>query len=79
MRPRLAHLGAVLGRRWLRVRARLRRGVSIGIAGRLATSFAAVAALAFAANLMIEREKLAVSAWNVLCNAFSLVANASSA
>jgi diguanylate cyclase (GGDEF)-like protein len=34
----------------------LRRGFSIGIAGRLATSFAAVAALAIAANLMIERE-----------------------
>jgi diguanylate cyclase (GGDEF)-like protein len=38
------------------MRAALRRGLSIGIAGRLATSFAAVAALAVAANLMIERE-----------------------
>jgi diguanylate cyclase (GGDEF)-like protein len=56
MGPRLAHLGAALGRRWLRIRARLRRGFSIGIAGRLATSFAAVAALAIAANVMIERE-----------------------
>jgi diguanylate cyclase (GGDEF)-like protein len=34
----------------------LRRGFSIGIAGRLATSFVAVAALAIAANVMIERE-----------------------
>jgi diguanylate cyclase (GGDEF)-like protein len=45
-----------MGRKWLRIRARLRRGFSIGIAGRLATSFAAVAALAIAANVMIERE-----------------------
>jgi diguanylate cyclase (GGDEF)-like protein len=50
------HLGTALGRKWLRIRARLRRGLSIGIAGRLATSFAAVAALAIAANVMIERE-----------------------
>jgi diguanylate cyclase (GGDEF)-like protein len=50
------HLGTALGRKWLRIRARLRRGFSIGIAGRLATSFAAVAALAIAANVMIERE-----------------------
>jgi diguanylate cyclase (GGDEF)-like protein len=56
MGPGLAHLGAALGRKWLRIRARLRRGFSIGIAGRLATSFAAVAALAIAANVMIERE-----------------------
>jgi len=34
----------------------LRRGFSLGIAGRLATSFAAVAVLAIAANVMIERE-----------------------
>ena len=52
----LAHLGAAAGRKLLRARARLRRGFSIGIAGRLATSFAAVAVLAVAANLMIERE-----------------------
>jgi diguanylate cyclase (GGDEF)-like protein len=56
MGPGLAHLGAALGRKWLRLRARLRRGFSIGIAGRLATSFAAVAVLAIAANVMIERE-----------------------
>src|ERR1700722_13110631 len=56
MGPGLAHLGMSLGRKWLRIRARLRRGFSIGIAGRLATSFAAVAALAIAANVMIERE-----------------------
>ena len=56
MGPGLAHLGAALGRKWLRFRARLRRGFSIGIAGRLATSFAAVTALAIAANVMIERE-----------------------
>jgi diguanylate cyclase (GGDEF)-like protein len=62
MGPGLAHLGTALGRKWLRsrkwlrIRARLRRGFSIGIAGRLATSFAAVAALAIAANVMIERE-----------------------
>jgi diguanylate cyclase (GGDEF)-like protein len=56
MRPALAHLAVVLGRKSLRLRAALRRGVSIGIAGRLATSFAAVAALAVAANVMIERE-----------------------
>jgi diguanylate cyclase (GGDEF)-like protein len=49
-----AHLG--LRRKWLRIRARLRRCFSIGIAGRLATSFAAVAALAIAANVMIQRE-----------------------
>jgi len=71
MRPRLAHLGAVLGRRWLRVRARLRRGVSIGIAGRLATSFAAVAALAFAANLMIEREIAVVQTTRVTRGQYS--------
>ena len=34
----------------------MRRGFSLGIAGRLATSFAAVAVLAIAANVMIERE-----------------------
>jgi hypothetical protein len=56
MGPGLAHLGMSLGRKWLRIRARLRRGFSIGIAGRLATSFAAVAALAIAANVMIQRE-----------------------
>jgi diguanylate cyclase (GGDEF)-like protein len=56
MGPGLVHLGTALGRKWLRIRARLRRGFSIGIAGRLATSFAAVAALAIAANVMIERE-----------------------
>jgi len=56
MGPGLAHLGAALGRKSLRARARLRRGLSIGIAGRLATSFAAVAVLAIAANVMIERE-----------------------
>jgi diguanylate cyclase (GGDEF)-like protein len=56
MGPGLAHLGAAVGRKWLRARARLRRGFSIGIAGRLATSFAAVAVLAIAANVMIERE-----------------------
>jgi diguanylate cyclase (GGDEF)-like protein len=56
MGPGLAHLGAVLGRKSLRARARLRRGFSVGIAGRLATSFAAVAVLAIAANVMIERE-----------------------
>ncbi|MGA2396847.1 MAG: EAL domain-containing protein [Steroidobacteraceae bacterium] len=52
----MAHLGAAAGRKLLRARARLRRGFSIGIAGRLATSFAAVAVLAIAANVMIERE-----------------------
>lgn len=56
MGPGLAHLAAALSRKWLRLRARLRRGFSIGIAGRLATSFAAVAVLAIVANLMIERE-----------------------
>jgi diguanylate cyclase (GGDEF)-like protein len=56
MGPALAHLGAAVGRKLLRARARLRRGFSIGIAGRLATSFAAVAVLAIAANVMIERE-----------------------
>ena len=56
MGPALAHLGAAAGRKLLRARARLRRGFSIGIAGRLATSFAAVAVLAIAANVMIERE-----------------------
>jgi diguanylate cyclase (GGDEF)-like protein len=45
-----------VGRKLLRARARLRRGFSIGIAGRLTTSFAAVAVLAIAANVMIERE-----------------------
>jgi diguanylate cyclase (GGDEF)-like protein len=52
----LAHLRAVLRRAWLRSRARLRRGLSVGIAARLLTSFVAVAALAVAANVMIERE-----------------------
>jgi hypothetical protein len=56
MGPALAHLGAAAGRKLLRARARLRRGFSIGIAGRLATSFAAVAVLAIATNVMIERE-----------------------
>ena len=39
----------------LRVRARARRVLSIGIAGRLTLAFAAVAVLAVAANLIIER------------------------
>jgi diguanylate cyclase (GGDEF)-like protein len=56
MGPGSAHLGAALGRKSLRARARLRRGFSVGIAARLATSFAAVAVLAIAANVMIERE-----------------------
>jgi diguanylate cyclase (GGDEF)-like protein len=56
MGPGLAYLGAAFGRKWLRARARLRRGFSIGIAGRLTTSFVAVAALAIATNVMIERE-----------------------
>ena len=42
MGPGLAHLGMSLGRKWLRIRARLRRGFSIGIAGRLATNWYAV-------------------------------------
>jgi len=53
MGPALAHLGAAVGRKLLRARARLRRGFSLGIAGRLTTSFAAVAVLAIAANVMI--------------------------
>ncbi len=73
MGPRLAHLGAALGRRWLRLRARLRRGVSLGIAGRLATSFAAVAVLAIAANLMIEREIAVVQTTRVTRGQYSKV------
>jgi diguanylate cyclase (GGDEF)-like protein len=56
MGPGLAHRWAALGRKSLRIRAKLKRGLSIGIAGRLTGSFAAVAALAIAANVMIERE-----------------------
>ena len=52
----LAHIRAALRRAGRRVGVRLRRGLSMGIAGRLATSFAAVAVLAVAANVVIERE-----------------------
>jgi len=65
MGPELARVWAPLGRKWLRIRARLRRGLSIGIAGRLATSFAAVAALAIAANVMIERQVAVVETTRV--------------
>lgn len=56
MEPGLAPIRAALKRTGRRVGVRLRRGLSIGIAGRLATSFAAIAVLAVAANVMIERE-----------------------
>ena len=56
MEPGLAPIRADLRRRARRIFARLRRGLSIGIAGRLATSFVAIAVLAIAANVMIERE-----------------------
>ena len=55
MGPRLAITRSDLARSALRIRARARRVLSIGIAGRLALAFAAVAVLAVAANLIIER------------------------
>jgi diguanylate cyclase (GGDEF)-like protein len=55
MAPRLAIIRSDLARSALRTRARARRILSIGIAGRLALAFAAVAVLAVAANLIIER------------------------
>jgi diguanylate cyclase (GGDEF)-like protein len=55
MAPRLAITRSDLARSSLRIRARARRVLSIGIAGRLALAFAAVAVLAVAANLIIER------------------------
>jgi diguanylate cyclase (GGDEF)-like protein len=55
MAPRLAITRSDLARSALRIRARARRVLSIGIAGRLALAFAAVAVLAVAANLIIER------------------------
>ena len=56
METRLAVIRKGTKRTARRVASRLRRGLSIGIAGRLATSFAAIAVLAIAANVMIERE-----------------------
>jgi diguanylate cyclase (GGDEF)-like protein len=55
MAPRLAITRSDFARAALRVRARARRVLSIGIAGRLTLAFAAVAVLAVAANLIIER------------------------
>ncbi len=55
MAPRLASPREQLARAARRVRARIRRALSIGIAGRLAIAFAAVAVLAVTANLIIER------------------------
>ena len=55
MAPRLANTRSDLARAALRLRARARRVLSIGITGRLTLAFAAVAVLAVAANLIIER------------------------
>jgi diguanylate cyclase (GGDEF)-like protein len=55
MAPRLANTCPDLARAALRLRARARRVLSIGITGRLTLAFAAVAVLAVAANLIIER------------------------
>src|SRR5580698_3833289 len=55
MATRLAITRSDLARSALRICARARPVLSIGIAGRLALAFAAVAVLAVAANLIIER------------------------
>jgi diguanylate cyclase (GGDEF)-like protein len=55
MAPRLANTRSDLARAALRIRAHARRVLSIGITGRLTLAFAAVAVLAVAANLIIER------------------------
>jgi diguanylate cyclase (GGDEF)-like protein len=55
MAPKRGITRSDLARSALRMRARARRILSIGIAGRLALAFAAVAVLAVAANLIIER------------------------
>src|SRR5580700_11410226 len=55
MAPKRGITRSDLARSALRMRARARRILSIGIAGRLTLAFAAVAVLAVAANLIIER------------------------
>jgi diguanylate cyclase (GGDEF)-like protein len=55
MEPGSETIRAAIWRVTRRARARLRRGFPVGIAGRLAASFAAVAILAVAANLILER------------------------